>query len=123
MGIVYHGHYATYLEVARVEALRALGICYADLESQHGILLPVVNLHLRFLRPAYYDDVLRVQTTIPDLPEKNITFHSEIFRENGNMTAMGRVSLCFLKSDTRERLRMPAFLRDKLSAHFEEEQD
>src|SRR5690554_3563515 len=102
MHFVYYGHYATYFEVGRVEALRQLGLTYASLENDHGILLPVMNMHVRFLRPAMYDELLTIRTIIPRMPERDLLFVSEIFRlkENGReeLIAGGRVTLCVLEA-------------------------
>jgi acyl-CoA thioester hydrolase len=121
MGTVYHGHYATYLEVARVEALRALGVRYADLEAHHGILLPVVNMHLRFLRPARYDDMLTLRTSVPVMPVDSITFQTEILLETGEVATAARIGLCFLRTEDRKRIELPEFIRDKLLPYFEKE--
>ena len=64
MGYVYYGHYATYFEVARVEAIREIGFSYKTLEDEHGILLPVRENWSRFIAPAYYDDLLTVNVSI-----------------------------------------------------------
>lgn len=122
MNFVYYGHYATYFEVGRVEALRQLGLSYAALERDHGILLPVMNMHVRFVRPALYDEILIVVTSITRLPDRDILFVTEIFRtlDNGKrqLIAGGRITLCFLESGTRRRLDAPAFLKEKLQSYF-----
>ena len=59
MGYVYYGNYAQYFEVGRVEALRNLGLPYKELEES-GILMPVVSFNIKYLKPAFYDDVLGV---------------------------------------------------------------
>ena len=51
MGVVYHGHYAQFYEIGRGEAIRELGYTYKDIEAM-GIIMPVVDIHSRFLRPA-----------------------------------------------------------------------
>ncbi|MDP4586583.1 MAG: acyl-CoA thioesterase, partial [Flavobacteriales bacterium] len=61
MGYVYYGHYAQYFEVARVEALRNLGISYRSMEED-GIMLPVASYSIKYLKPAVYDDLLTVET-------------------------------------------------------------
>lgn len=119
MGFVYYGHYAAYFEVARVEAIRALGLRYASLETEHGILMPVMNMQVRFLRPAAYDDLLSIRTTIPWLPEEQITFSSDIFLENDKLCTAGRITLCFLDARTRQRVPVPDFLVEKLKPYFE----
>ena len=63
MGYCYYGNYAQYFEVARVEALRELGLSYKELEDQ-GIALPVKDYSVEFKRPAKYDDELIIKTDV-----------------------------------------------------------
>lgn len=67
MGYVYYGNYAQYLEVGRVEWLRNLGISYKSLEEM-GIMMPVINLQLTYLKPAKYDDLLSLNTCLTKKP-------------------------------------------------------
>src|SRR5687768_6540611 len=83
MGFVYYGVYAQYYEVARVEAMRSVGIHYASIEREHHIWLPVMEMRARFLRPGRYDDLLTIYTTIPSLPQRDIRFRYEIRNEAG----------------------------------------
>ena len=62
MGVVYNGNYLRYFEIGRTELLRHIGVPYAQLEAQ-GALLPVIEAHIEYLRPARYDDLLTVRTT------------------------------------------------------------
>lgn len=119
MGFVYYGHYAAYFEVGRVEAIRDLGLRYATLESEHGILMPVMNMQVRFLRPAKYDELLTISTSINKLPDDQITFSSDILNENGKLCVAGRVTLCFLQAESHDRVPVPEFLVDKLRPYFE----
>lgn len=121
MGFVYYGNYAEYYEIGRVEALRSLGISYADLEKDHSIIMPVMSMHARFLRPARYDDILNIQTSILHLPIRDIVFVSEIHNENGKLLNAGRITLCFLEAKTQKRIEVPAFIREKLGPYFETE--
>lgn len=121
MNFVYYGHYATYFEVGRVEALRQLGLTYAAMERDHGVLLPVMNMHVRFLRPALYDDLLTIRTTVPHMPGRDILFISEILRtgdEKQEIVAGGRITLCFLEAGSRRRIDTPDFLREKMQPYF-----
>ncbi len=122
MNFVYYGHYATYFEVGRVEALRQLGYTYASIERDHGVLLPVMNMHVRFVRPALYDELLTIRTTVPKLPERDMLFISEILRTDpsgrAELIAGGRIVLCFLEAGTRRRIDAPEFLREKLRQYI-----
>ncbi len=118
MGFVYYGIYAQYFEVARVEAMRAAGILYSTLERDHGIWMPVMNMQVRFLRPATYDDLLTIQTIVPALPDNDIRFRYEIKNEAGTLLTGAMVQLCFLDSATQKRITAPDFIRDSLLTYF-----
>ncbi|MCW5923907.1 MAG: acyl-CoA thioesterase [Saprospiraceae bacterium] len=118
MGYLYYGHYAQYYEVGRVETIRSLGLTYKELEEKHGIWLPVVSLDMRFVRPAYYDDLLTVRTTLRELPAEYITFHVEIFNERKKLVNAGRVRLCFFNAQTKKVVPAPAHLLEKLIPYF-----
>lgn len=118
MGFVYYGVYAQYYEVGRVEAIRSLGITYADLERAHGIWMPVVNMQVRYLRPARYDEQLSILTTIPALPDKDIRFRYEIRNEAGELLNGALVTLCFLEASSGRRIPAPAFLRAAFKPYF-----
>lgn len=118
MGFVYYGVYAQYYEVARVEALRALGIQYANIEREHGIWMPVMNMNVRFLRPGQYDDLLTILTTIPTLPVRDVRFRYEIRNESGTLLNGAVVQLCFLNPVTMKRVDAPDFIRQALIPYF-----
>ncbi|HJW30818.1 MAG TPA: thioesterase family protein [Saprospiraceae bacterium] len=118
MGFVYYGVYAQYYEVARVEAMRDLGILYADLEKKHQIWMPVMHMQVRFLRPARYDDLLTIQTTVPALPQREIRFRYEIRNEAGVLINGALVQLCFLDAHTQKRIDAPDFITAPLKSYF-----
>jgi len=118
MNVVYYGNYAQYFEVGRVESIRQLGYSYKDMEAS-GIIMPVVELQVRYLRPATYDDLLTVTTTIRELPVNHqIEFHQEVFNENGKLLTSGKVVLYFLQAATRQKTTMPDSLKEKLLPFF-----
>ena len=118
MGFVYYGVYAQYYEVARVEMMRSVGILYAELEKSHHLWMPVMNMQVRFLRPARYDDLLTMQTTVPTLPQKDIRFRYEIRNESGVLLNGALVQLCFLDSRTQKRIDAPDFITQPLQMYF-----
>lgn len=118
MGFVYYGVYAQYYEVGRVEAIRNLGILYSDLEKIHNIWMPVMNMQVRYLRPAKYDDLLTIQTTVPSLPQKDIRFRYEIRNEEGTLLNGALVQLCFLDAKTQKRITTPDFITKPLLPYF-----
>jgi len=118
MGYLYYGNYAEYFEVGRVETIRSLGCSYKEMEEKHGIWLPVTSMEMRFVRPAYYDDLLTVRTEIRQLPDRYITFHTEILNEQRKLVNAGRVTLCFFHAATKKVVEVPDFLLNKLLPYF-----
>ncbi len=120
MNVVYHGNYAQYFEVARAEAIREMGITYKDMEAM-GIVMPIVELHTKFLRPAVYDDLLTIKTQLRELPaDHRIEFHHEVFNETGKLLTIGRIVLYFLDAKTMARAAMPTELANHLQPYFKE---
>ena len=118
MGVVYYGNYAQYYEVGRVEAIRQLGFAYADMERT-GVIMPVVEMHSKYLRPALYDNLLTVKTILKELPQHHkIEFHQEVYNEQGNLLNTGKVVLYFLEAKTMQRTTMPQAMKDKLAEFF-----
>jgi len=119
MNVVYYGNYAQYFEVGRVESIRQLGYTYKDMEES-GVIMPVVEVHVRYLRPATYDDFLTVKTTLRELPDDHrIEFFQDVYNEEGKTLAAGRIVLYFLDAATRLKTNAPAALREKLRPFFE----
>ena len=118
MGYLYYGNYAQYYEVGRVEAIRALGMSYKEMESVHGVMMPVMSLQMRYVRPALYDELLTVRTTIRHLPADTITFHVEIFNEKKKLVNGGSVKLCFVDMKTNKTVPPPQYLVEALKSYF-----
>lgn len=119
MGVVYHSNYFPYFETARAESIRQLGFTYADMEKM-GVIMPVVDVHCRYLRPAKYDDLLTIKTTLKELPvHHKIEFHHEVFNEAGELLAVGKIILYFMEARGMKRTTMPAALLEKLQSYFD----
>ena len=120
MGYLYYGHYAEYYEVGRVEALRKLGIRYRDMEDHVGVMLPVTDMRIKYLRPAKYDEVVRIETILEHMPERDIHFRFELYNENDKLLNEAEVTLTFVSKATNKRCGTPDFLREKLAPYFVE---
>ncbi len=119
MGYLYYGNYAQYYEIGRVEMLRSIGLTYKEMEDKMGVMMPVTSLQMRFVRPALYDELLTIRTTLKQLPDRYITFYVDIVNENGKLINGGSVRLCFVDMQTKQTINAPAYLLDKLKPHFE----
>lgn len=118
MGVVYHSNYFPYFEAARAESIRELGFTYADMEKM-GVIMPVVDVHCRYLRPAIYDDLLTIKTTLKELPlHHKIEFHQEVFNAKEELLAVGKITLYFMEAKGMKRTTMPDQLRHKLQPYF-----
>ena len=117
MGYAYYGHYAAYCEVARVEALRALGLNYKQIEEE-GVMLPVLEHHSYYHRPAYYDDLLKIGVRIESLPTAVIHFQYTFFNEKNELVHTAVTKLAFIQSATKRPCRPPQKLLTLLRPYF-----
>lgn len=119
MGYAYYGVYAQYYEVGRVEAMRSLGFSYREMEER-GILLPVVDYHIQYRKPAFYDDELRIVTTIREVPGVRITFHYESFNQKNELLNNGTVTLVFIDKARNKPTQPPEWFMDSFLKKFNE---
>jgi acyl-CoA thioester hydrolase len=120
MGFLYYGNYALYYEVGRAESIRELGFTYRELEEM-GILMPVTELHVQYLRPALYDDLITVKTILKELPVgSKIQFHSELYNEQNQLLNKGVTTLVFYDPKEKKRATVPQELLTRLSPFFNE---
>jgi len=118
MDIVYYGNYAQYFEVGGTECIRELGFTYKTMEEM-GIRMPVVEMEVRYLRPAHYDDLITIKTILKELPaDHSISFYNEVYNEKGKLLTTGKVTLFFINIETGKRASMPETLREKLLPYF-----
>lgn len=113
MGVVYHGNYSNFLEIGRIEWLRALGVSYRQMELD-GIMLPVISLSLKYKKSACYDDIICVKTILKKAPTATIEFDYEITNEQGEILTLGNTILAFINMKTNRPTRCPKFILDKL---------
>lgn len=118
MGYVYYGNYAQFFEIGRVEALRALGVSYKDLED-NGVMLPVSTLQTKYLKPAKYDDELTIVTHIKKMPSVRIEFDYEIFNDKEEKLCVGNTVLVFVDKETMRPTVPPTYFSEKISHFFE----
>lgn len=113
MGVVYYGNYPQYLEVARVEWLRNLGVSYKKME-ENGVILPVVELNVKYKKPACYDDLIKVKTQLKKTPTKSIEFDYEITNENDEILTVAYTKLVFVDAKTMRPINCPDYVLEKL---------
>ena len=114
MGYVYHGNYASFFEMGRLEWLRNLGISYKEME-ENGIMLPVYSLNIRFVKSAFYDDVLSITTSIKKTPSVRIEFIYEIHNQNGELITTAETTLIFIDMKSGKPIKCPNYILEKLN--------
>lgn len=117
MGQMYYGRYAELFEVGRVEALRSLGFPYRRIEEE-GVLLPVRDLHVSYIRPVRYDDQVIVRTMITEPPTARIRFRYELIGPDGELLTEGATTLVFVDRESKRPRRAPAELVAALAPFF-----
>jgi len=114
MSYAYHGNYAAYFEMGRTEWLRKLGVSYRSME-ENGIMLPVINLNTNYLKPAKYDDILTLKTTLAKKPTARIEFEFEIHNQNNELLTTASATLVFVNMKTSRPTRIPKDLLNKIN--------
>lgn len=92
MGYVYHGNYAEWLEVARVELLREIGMPYTSFEKL-DIIMPVREMSIRYLKPAHYDELITIRTFLDQLPAFRVQLRYELYNEEKELISTAQVLL------------------------------
>lgn len=106
MGYCYYGNYAQFFEVGRVEALRAFGMSYRQME-EHGVMLPVSDFHVKYLGPAFYDDELTIITRITELKGARLYFDYEVLNPDGKCISKASTVLVFVAKQNMRPVQPP----------------
>jgi acyl-CoA thioester hydrolase len=118
MGYMYYGNYAEFYEVGRVEMLRSLGLTYRGME-EFGVMMPVLELHCRYIKPALYDEEITIKVTIEKMPGVRIHFKYELYNEKHELINTGETLLVFVNMETKRPCMAPAYFLDKMKPFFE----
>jgi acyl-CoA thioester hydrolase len=118
MGYMYYGNYAQYYEVGRVEMLRSLGMTYSGMEED-GVMMPVLEMKCKYIKPALYDQEITIKTTVKTLPSARIHFEYELFNENQELINIGETTLVFIAIERNRPTAPPKKFMEKLRPYFE----
>ena len=99
MGYMYYGNYAEFYEVGRVEMLRSLGMTYSAMEAS-GIMMPVLELKCKYLKPALYDEEISVKVIMDKMPGIKIHFRYELYNPANELINTGETLLAFINMNT-----------------------
>ena len=115
MGFVYYGNYALYYEVGRADAMRHLGMTYREMEEK-GVVMPIVYMTSKYIRPAHYDNQLTIKTIIREVPSSRMHFYYEIYNEENTLLNLGETILAFIKKENGRPCAAPPWFLEKLKA-------
>ena len=118
MGFAYYGNYPKYYEIARVEAFRALKYPYKEMEDG-GVGMPVLELAIKYHRPAKYDDLLTVKVIVPEMPRARILFQYEVTNESGELINTGETTLAFMQLQSGRPVKMPEKMKNSIAPYFD----
>ena len=117
MGFVYHGNYASYFEVARVEMFRSIGISYAEMED-NGVGMPILEQWHKFIKPARYDEKLDIKVSIKETPSARVKFEYEVYNHKKQLTTIGNTTLVFINLENGRPISPPEFIEQNFSTYF-----
>ncbi len=117
MGYMYYGNYAAFFEVARTEMLRSLGLTYRSME-QDGIMMPVLELKSKYIKPAIYDEVIKIKVIINQKPSVRIVFNYEMFNEENQLIHLGETTLVFVNMQKNKPCLPPKNFIEKIETYF-----
>ena len=118
MGFAYYGNYPKYYEIARVEAFRTLDYPYKKMEDG-GVGMPVLDLSIKYHKPAMYDDLLTVKVIIPEMPRARIKFLYEVTNGEGTLINTGETILAFMHLESGRPVKMPEGFKNVIAPFFE----
>jgi len=120
MQYAYNGKYFEYFEVGRTEMMREQGLTYRSIEK-NGYQMPVYEAFIQFKNPAFYDELIEVETRVEKLPLAKVHIdHTITSLERNIVIAEGYIELAFIKSDTKKLTRAPEFFTDAIRKYFKD---
>ena len=122
MGIMHHSNYVVLYETARTEWLREMGLTYAEIERR-GIMSPIIEVHSRYLYPAFYDEMLTIKVSMNEMPAARLIIDSEVYNEAGKLINTGSVTLGFMHSSTRRPCRAPEWFVQAIEDYIAKQQN
>lgn len=118
MGYVYHANYLSYCHQARTELLRELGV-HDNILEENNIMLPVISFDIKYKKPAHYDELLTITTTIKEMPKVRFHFEFEVQNENNEVLTKANSTVVFVKKDSRNPIVIPDFVEKALEREFQ----
>ncbi len=113
-GVVYHTRYAEFMEMARTELLRVVGMPVQELKEEYEVFTPVINLSLEYKKPAVYDDLLQIKVDVNEVTIDKLVLDYTIANQYGDLLCTASTTNCCVKVKSFSITNMPQELIEKL---------
>jgi acyl-CoA thioester hydrolase len=113
MGFMHHSNYLKYYETARWELFRSIGIAYPEIENE-GIILPVINASVKFIKPAFYDQEITINALIKSFKGARIVFEYQAMNETAEIINEAQITVACVKKSTGKACYPPKKISDAL---------
>lgn len=113
MGFMHHSNYFKYYETTRWELFRRIGIPYPEIEEE-GIILPVINASVKFIKPAFYDQEIKIITMIKSFKGARIVFSYQALNDTGEIINEAQITVACVKKSTNKACFPPKRISDTL---------
>ncbi len=116
-GVVYYANYLRFMERARTEWLRSLGIEQVPLKEQHGVIMVVAQVMANYRRPARYGDVLQVRCRVTEIGKASLSFEQHIHRETvaGELLLDGKIRVACIDAVSFKPRALPKAIVESLA--------
>jgi acyl-CoA thioester hydrolase len=113
MGFMHHSNYFRHYETARWELFRSIGIPYHEIEEE-DVILPVINASAKFIKPAFYDQEIKIVTMIKSFKGARIIFDNQAVNETGEIINEAQITVAFVRRSTGKACFPPGRISDAL---------
>jgi len=113
-GVVYYANYLKYLERARTEFLRSLGVEQDELEKVNNIIFAVRSMTIDYLQPAFFNELLNVSAKVAELRKASLSFHQAVNNQQKETLCTAQVKIACLHSQTLKPVSIPEFITKEL---------
>jgi len=120
MKFAHHSRYLEWFECGRAELMRQMGYTYRQMEEE-GVLLPLVEAGCRYRKPAFYDDLLRLETVLREMPRARLRLEYQVFRDEDNLLLAEGFTVHAFMNQRGRPIKPPGKFLTVLRQHWQEE--
>lgn len=120
MGVIYHGNYPTWFEVARTDYISKLGFSYKDMEDS-GIISPVTDLNIKYIKTIQYPETVKIKTWVEKYTRLRSIYYYEVYNNDGELATTGSTVLTCIRKDNFKPIRLDKYFPEWHSVYSEVE--